>query len=144
VPQRFAPCEREEPADTPLDAGAGSPATCTTGDRAMYALRSSREGLVKSFAAHGRPTSGGPALSRAVDGVDLLVHGGDQRLVGESARGNRLAGSSSAWSTGRRIDRRRADCSRSEGPLRRKRREFQDVFQDPLRLLISRMRSARS
>jgi len=102
-------------------------------------------GLVKSFAARaglfGRP---GPPL-RAVDGVDLDVGAGETvGLVGESGSGKSTTGRLLV-----RLAEPDAGAIRFDGvdllrlpprPLRRMRRHFQIVFQDPYGALNPRMR----
>ncbi len=102
------------------------------------------KGLVKSYAAHGGLFGAGPRF-RAVDGVDLVVRERETvGLVGESGSGKSTLGRLLV-----RLVEPDAGSIRFDGadllalkaaPLRRKRREFQIVFQDPYASLNPRMR----
>jgi len=101
-------------------------------------------GLVKSFAAHGGLLGAGPRF-RAVDGVSLSVHERETvGLVGESGSGKSTLGRMLV-----RLVDPDAGAIRFDGadllalkaaPLRRLRRQFQIVFQDPYASLNPRMR----
>ena len=109
----------------------------------MSALVEAR-GLVKSFSAHGGLLGAGPRF-RAVDGVDLLVRERETvALVGESGSGKSTLGRLLV-----RLAEPDAGSIRFDGtdllavkaaPLRRLRRQFQIVFQDPHASLNPRMR----
>jgi len=101
-------------------------------------------GLVKSFAAHGGLLGTGPRF-RAVDGVDLVVRERETvGLVGESGSGKSTLGRLLVRlvdpdAGGIRFDG--ADLlAVKAAPLRRLRRQFQIVFQDPYASLNPRMR----
>jgi oligopeptide/dipeptide ABC transporter ATP-binding protein len=101
-------------------------------------------GLVKSFAAHGGLLGAGPRF-RAVDGVSVSVHERETvGLVGESGSGKSTLGRMLV-----RLVDPDAGAIRFDGadllalkaaPLRRLRRQFQIVFQDPYASLNPRMR----
>ncbi|HJQ99704.1 MAG TPA: ABC transporter ATP-binding protein [Candidatus Polarisedimenticolaceae bacterium] len=102
------------------------------------------KGLVKSFAAHGGLLGAGPRF-RAVDGVDLVVRERETvGLVGESGSGKSTLGRLIV-----RLVEPDAGSIRFGGAdllavkaaqLRRLRRQFQIVFQDPHASLNPRMR----
>src|SRR5262245_46638937 len=101
-------------------------------------------GLVKSFAVRGGLFDTGPRF-RAVDGVDLVVRERETvGLVGESGSGKSTLGRLLV-----RLVEPDAGSIRFDGsdllavapaPLRRLRRQFQIVFQDPYASLNPRMR----
>ncbi len=101
-------------------------------------------GLVKSFAVSGGLFDAGPRF-RAVDGVDIVVHERETvGLVGESGSGKSTLGRLLV----RLVDPDAGSISfggtdllaLKPAPLRRLRREFQIVFQDPYASLNPRMR----
>ena len=101
-------------------------------------------GLVKSFAVRGGLFDAGPRF-RAVDGVDLVVRERETvGLVGESGSGKSTLGRLLVRLVEPDAGSIRFDGSDLLGlapaPLRRLRRQFQIVFQDPYASLNPRMR----